>query len=151
MPSGLGLPCPGGLGWLHGAAAGRLGAQRFSLAWQPWQELQLPCQRGASSSALQPALPQQRLRAGTPEILSTGSRAAALAWGHKGQMQHKYSVRCFPALPAPGCCHCCKSFHNKAHAHPQPRHTPAQPEPSTAFPTKLLEGFCHCGAIWDFI
>lgn len=116
------------------------------MAWHPWKEAaaSLPTWKIRLSPGLQSHWFHLMLQA--PVMLSREGRAAALARGHKVQMQHKYSVRHFPALPPSGCCPCCtwknKSLHNKTHAHPRPRHTPAGPEPSTASPTKLLEGFC---------
>lgn len=86
----------------------------------------------------------------SPVILS---RATTLARGHQVQMQHKYSVRCSPALPSSGCCHCCawkgNPFMRKhspspaTHLHCQ---SPAQPFPQSSWKVSV-----QGGASWGFI
>lgn len=119
----------------------------------PWpgirgRRLQLPCQRGKSGSVLDfkatgsidVTSPSNAEQGGQSSSAGTGTRSADAA-----------QIFC-QTLPPSGCCPCCtwknKSLHNKTHAHPRPRHTPAGPEPSTASPTKLLEGFCPPWSNW---
>lgn len=140
------------LGWLHRGAAGRCGAEHLF----PWsgthgRRLQLPCQRGKSGSVLKPGLQSQwfhlLLHPCNPEQGEQSNSA-----GTGTQSADAAQIFC-QMIPSPAFLWVLsllhmesKSFHNKTHTQPQPRHTPAQPEPSTTFPTKLLEGFC---ALWS--
>lgn len=135
-------PCPPGAkqGWVKLPQAGRVGvAPQADLGlriWHWWKEAAAfnpPVWKICLGS--ETGLQNFHLLFQPPQV--TPSRA-----GHKVQMQHKYSVRCSPALPPSGTWKR-KSFQNKT------QHTPALPEPSPTFSTKLLEAFSvPCGAIW---